>query len=175
MRKRLLIGAIGGVAIVFSACVSSHPTTDTVEWHKARYLHAKGVDEHGTPLVLGSSYNETSGRCGGALTKAQRAELERKAQARETEATRHYRALLEFGYLAERPVIVTGAHTRPIVGALNSWREPFVNARLEEVGTNQLIIVTAPANTVGKYEEFIRKADAPVYEDTVAKIDVGEQ
>jgi hypothetical protein len=172
VRKPVAIGTLAGLAIGFSACVSSHPKAASVEWHKARYLQAKGVDEHGRTPLARQSFYEGPGWCGGVPTKGQRAKLERKTRALEAKATKHYTALLELGYLAERAVIVTGPHSRAVVSALNSWNKPMVKARLGGVGTNLFIVVTAPESEVGRYEEFIRKADGPVYEDTVVGIDV---
>ena len=125
---------------------------DSIEYHKAEYLAARD----GRPLVneVRSLWGKVTGRY-----------VQHRIQG--LKLRRHEQALIRFGYLRERTVIVSN---KPALGAWEIAEKKGAHLRLPRlskeigvfaaIGTNTIVLRAVP-DRIPIWERLIREADVP--------------
>jgi len=149
--KRLIIGAIVLMVIGVAAYFLSEPKQGSVEWHKREFLRAQhwGIAEEGI-------YRFGSRRW-----------MSARIDEKTSRMTYHQNALIKFGYLEERPVVlynrsVFDVLTNLIVildtNAMEHLSEEFLDFQTPDTNVLRVIAIKRDIDT---WEQLIRKADMP--------------
>ena len=152
MRKWVVAGVVTLVAVGVSAYLLSQPRKGLVEYHKEKYLEAYGVG----PIVEW------------IILHAPMAVHDLYWQPKQKRIDFHRNALLEAGYLVQREFVVSNRPVRDVSDDLYKARfDVFTDTNdfaglpfFYRAATNRIRVV-GRAIDMDKWEDVIRKADAP--------------
>ena len=157
MRKRIVSGLLilsaSGTAVFFF----SQPKKGSVEWHKREYLAA--VDR-----IYGNTLMGKIRRFGTPLIPVP---IPATPESEYRNLRHHRAALIESGFLQEKEFVISNTNTLKVLTNITAKLyplkedDPFTEGGLAVREGQTMIVVIGLPGEMAKFEELIRKANAP--------------